>query len=45
MYRYLLLAPLLLTPLAQAMQALDDSSLSSVTGQNGITLETTGGDW
>lgn len=45
MHRYLLLAPLLLTPLAQAMQALDDSSLSSVTGQNGITLETSGGDW
>jgi hypothetical protein len=45
MRRYLLLLPLLLSPLAQAMRALDDASLSAVSGQAGITLETTGGDW
>jgi hypothetical protein len=40
-----LLLPSLLSPLAQAMQTLDDASLSAVTGQDGITLETTGGGW
>jgi hypothetical protein len=44
MRRYLLL-PLLISPLAQAMQSLDDASLSGVSGQNGITLEITGGGW
>ncbi|WP_137820584.1 DUF6160 family protein [Pseudomonas sp. 2FG] len=45
MRRYLLLLPVVLSPLAQALQALDDASLAGVSGQNGISLETTGGGW
>lgn len=41
---YFLLS-LLLSPLAQAMQSLDDASLSAVTGQDGISLEITGAGW
>ena len=37
--------PLVLSPLAQAMQVLDDVSLAGVSGQNGISMETTGGGW
>jgi hypothetical protein len=44
MRRYLLL-PLLLSPLAQAMQSLDDASLSGVSGQDGISLEITSEGW
>lgn len=45
MRRYLLLLPFVLSPIAQAMQALDDASLSGVSGQDGISLETVGGGW
>ncbi len=50
MRRYLpvlppLLLPLLLSPFAQAMQALDDEGLSSVAGQSGISMEVTGNGW
>jgi hypothetical protein len=39
------LLPLLLSPLAHAMQSMDDASLSAVTGQQGISLEIVGGGW
>src|SRR3990167_8460126 len=45
MRRYLLLLPFVLSPVAQAMQALDDASLSGVSGQDGISLEIVGGGW
>ncbi|CAD5107881.1 DUF6160 family protein [Zestomonas carbonaria] len=45
MRRTLLFLPLLLSPLAQAMQALDDDSLASVSGRDGISMETTGPGW
>lgn len=45
MRRYLLLLPFVLSPTAQAMQALDDTSLSGVSGQDGISLEIVGGGW
>ncbi|MBO2930542.1 DUF6160 family protein [Metapseudomonas otitidis] len=43
--RAVALFAVLLSPLAQAMQALDDSALSDVSGRDGITLETTTGAW
>lgn len=43
--RAVALFAVLLSPLAQAMQALDDSALSDVSGRDGITLETTTGTW
>lgn len=39
-----LLSPLA-SPLAQAMQVLDDQTLSSVSGRDGISLQTSGGGW
>ncbi|MFZ3186194.1 MAG: DUF6160 family protein [Pseudomonas sp.] len=45
MRSYWLWLPLALSPLAQAMQVLDDVSLAGVSGQNGISMETTGGGW
>ncbi|AYC35015.1 hypothetical protein D3880_04595 [Pseudomonas cavernae] len=45
MRRTLLLLPLLFSPLLQAMQALDDESLSGVSGRDGISMETTGSGW
>jgi len=45
MARYPLFALLLLSPLALAMQALDDQSLAAVSGRDGISLQTTGGGW
>ncbi|MDP3847181.1 MAG: hypothetical protein Q8R10_12245 [Pseudomonas sp.] len=45
MRSYWLWLPLVLSPLAQAMQVLDDVSLAGVSGQNGISMETTGGGW
>ena len=45
MRRTLLLLPLLFSPLVQAMQALDDDSLAGVSGQDGISMETTGNGW
>ena len=45
MRSYWLWLPLVLSPLAQAMQALDDQSLAGVSGQDGISMETTGGGW
>ena len=35
----------LVSPLAQAMQALDDQALSAVSGRDGISLQTSGGGW
>lgn len=43
--RAVALFAVLLSPLAQAMQALDDTALSDVTGQDGISLETTSAGW
>ncbi len=45
MVRYPLLALALFSPLALAMQALDDQSLSAVSGRDGISLQTSGGGW
>ncbi|MCY1281544.1 hypothetical protein D9M68_352640 [compost metagenome] len=45
MRRPLLLLPFLISPLVQAMQALDDESLSGVSGRDGISMETTGSGW
>lgn len=45
MVRYPLLSLALFSPLALAMQALDDQSLSAVSGRDGISLQTTGGGW
>ncbi|MBM7060209.1 hypothetical protein JQX08_05775 [Pseudomonas sp. UL073] len=45
MRKTLLLLPLLFSPLSQAMQALDDESLSGVSGRDGISMETTGSGW
>lgn len=45
MHRSLLLLPFLVSPLAQAMQALDDEGLSDVNGQAGITMEHITSGW
>ncbi|WP_339731848.1 DUF6160 family protein [uncultured Pseudomonas sp.] len=45
MHRHLLLLLAVLSPLTQAMQALDDQALSSVSGRDGISLQTTGAGW
>ena len=45
MHRHSLLLLALLSPLTQAMQALDDQALSSVSGRDGISLQTTGAGW
>ncbi|WP_445940831.1 DUF6160 family protein [Pseudomonas sp.] len=45
MRRHSLLLLAVLSPLTQAMQALDDQALSSVSGRDGISLQTTGAGW
>ncbi|MBX9753436.1 MAG: hypothetical protein K2X80_01685 [Pseudomonadaceae bacterium] len=45
MRSYWLWLPLVLSPLAQAMEVLDDVSLAGVSGQNGISMETTSDGW
>ena len=45
MHRHSLLLLALLSPVALAMQALDDQALSSVSGRDGISLQTSGGGW
>lgn len=45
MQRYWWLSAFLLAPQAWAMQALDDDSLASVSGQGGLSIETAGGGW
>ena len=45
MHRSWLLLPFLLSPMAQAMQALDDAGLAEVNGQSGISIEHTTSGW
>lgn len=45
MRRSWLLLPFFLTPLAQAMQALDDEGLAEVNGQSGISIEHATSGW
>ena len=45
MHSHSLLLLAVLSPLTQAMQALDDQALSSVSGRDGISLQTTGAGW